>query len=212
MNTAPEKDEYSRIGDLLGHYSSRAVAHASFFIASIFGIVTLSAVIQQMSEKPWFWFLFLVLSMLLFFGFSYVGYYTMKRFGYYADLAEVLSNQGLRREEVMREILMRAQDNETLLKHFDSNTENQRKSVLLRGLLAEPAYSSPLLAGGYWVGIFLLGLIAYEKFFAVSLGLYSLLFFVGLYVATLLLVILPIIIERYGERTYRILKFWLMDC
>lgn len=203
MNTAPEKDEYSRIGDLLEHYSSRAVAHASFFIASIFGIVTLSAIIQQLSGS-----MFLFLSMLLFFGFSYVGYFTMARFGYYADLAERLASWGLNQQEIMRKIPQDHESTKNLRDYFDSQTERQKQYLLVRRILLVRPWSDVFLVFGYWLGVFLLGLITYAKFWDEPLVHVP---FGILFVLTLLLVILPIVIARYGKRIYLFFKFWLID-
>lgn len=199
QRTAPEKDEDSIIGDLLDYYSSRAVAHASFFIASIFGIVTLSAVIQQLSENV----CFLFLSMLLFFGFSYVGYFTMIRFGFYADLAASLAARGLRQKKVMEKIRQNDDANDTtnLFDHFSRGSKKQTQYLLLRRLLVTREVRSYVFLGcGYWFGIFLLGLISYERFLDVALARVS--FFI-VSELTLLIVILPIVIERYGQQRAR---------
>jgi hypothetical protein len=195
MNPDTEKDQSSIIGDLLAHYSSRAVAHASFFIASIFGLVTLSAIIQQLSENV----LFLILSMLLFFAFSYVGYFTMSRFGYYADLAERLASYGLHQYDIMEGIkspsISRALSAKSFQDYFNSQAMRQEQYLLFRKFLVGRR-SRAVLGIGYLFGIFLLGLIAYEKFLDKPLVYVPFGILFGL---TLLIVALPVVITQHAE-------------
>jgi hypothetical protein len=199
-----EKDQSSIIGDLLGHYSSRAVAHASFFIASIFGIVTLSATIQQLNEGAYWFPYILILSMFLFFPFSYMGYFTMARFGYYADLAEKLATWGLHQNNIMERIPYPPQSKRSLGDYFKSQTKRQEQYLFFRKRLVGQ-WSKEVLGIGYWFGIFLLGLIAYEKFLNTLLYLpfgihvrFDYLF-LSIFVLTVLIVILPIVIARHAE-------------
>lgn len=71
---------------LLDFYSDRAVAHASLFVASIFGLVTVLAIIQNIECNV----LLLPLSLLLYWAFAYAGYFTFQRFSYYADISDRL--------------------------------------------------------------------------------------------------------------------------
>ena len=73
---------------LLDFYSDRAVAQASFLIASIFGLITLLAMVQQMINEASL--LLLSLSLVPFLTFSYLGFYSLQRFGYYAVIADKL--------------------------------------------------------------------------------------------------------------------------
>jgi hypothetical protein len=67
----------SRVAALLDFYSDRATAHASLFVASIFGLVTVLAIVQAFIlvnppiERWIVW-----ASEYLFFIFTYVGYFT----------------------------------------------------------------------------------------------------------------------------------------
>lgn len=71
---------------LLDFYSDRAVAFASFFLASIFGLVTVLAIVQGIEDS-----VFLIsISLFLFWAFAYAGYYTFQRFRFYADIASKL--------------------------------------------------------------------------------------------------------------------------
>lgn len=80
---------------LLDFYSDRAVAHASFLLASIFGLVTSLAIVQQMISQtlinPSQTLSFLIYFSLVPFGaLGYLGYYTLRRFGAYAAAAHEL--------------------------------------------------------------------------------------------------------------------------
>lgn len=80
---------------LLDFYSDRAVAHASFLLASIFGLVTLLAIVQQMISQtlinPSRTLSFLIYFSLVPFGaLGYLGYHTLRRFGAYAAAAHEL--------------------------------------------------------------------------------------------------------------------------
>jgi len=151
----------TRIGALLDFYSDRAVAHASFFVASIFGLVTLLTIIQQLNMHltwvsiPLSWY-----SILLFFAFSYLGYYTLGRFGFYADMSQKLNEYGLKLEEVFsgipyRQIMLR--------EYMDKQEEVQNNYLILRKIIAskQGRYILPLM---YWILIIYLGSIVYSKF------------------------------------------------
>ncbi len=73
-------DKISSLSAILDFYSDRAIAHASFFLASFFGLFTVLQ-IQQNPTLGWailYWILFLA------------GLYTLNRFGYYASFAQKL--------------------------------------------------------------------------------------------------------------------------
>ena len=109
----------SRIGALLDFYSDRAVAHASFFVASIFGLVTMSAIVLQLEDKLFAW-----ISIPLFFAFSYLGYFTLVRFGFYADISERLT-VGLKRDETLGETLVFEEEEKTLREYMNKQTRSQ---------------------------------------------------------------------------------------
>jgi len=81
---------------LLDFYGDQTALFASQFVASIFGLVTISAVIltlsQSLSVNP-NWYLvgvFVILSLTLYLFFSYAAQYTYRRFTLYASLASHL--------------------------------------------------------------------------------------------------------------------------
>lgn len=78
---------------LLDFYSDRAVAHASFLVASIFGLVTLMAIVQLMINHALN--LLIYISLIPFVVFSYLGFHSLRRFGKYASVADKLQQSFL---------------------------------------------------------------------------------------------------------------------
>ena len=78
---------------LLDFYSDRAVAHASFLVAAIFGLVTLLAIVQQMINQTSNSLLYI--SLIPFWAFSYLGFHSLLRFGKYAAVADKLQQSFL---------------------------------------------------------------------------------------------------------------------
>jgi hypothetical protein len=165
-NEKQESIDYdSRICALVDFYSNRAVAHASFFIASIFGLITFSAIIQQLEGKNIAWF-----STVLFLGFSYVGYYTLIRFGYYAILAEELTKVGLKRDEILSKVrdpkVPDPKDKKSnFLQFLDREEKSQGKLLFSKTILSTFNERSKLILGLlYWIAVTWLGIIVYSKF------------------------------------------------
>ena len=174
------------------------MAHASFFVASVFGIVTFSAIIQQLNEKNatpiW-------MSMVLFLGLAYTGYFTLARFNYYADLAEKLATEGLKQRDIMKKIKMTSKPNiKNLDEYFKEKTRKEGDYLLLKKLLYSGRWSDLALGVGYWAGIFFLGFIVYERFRVAILGLSIETMFDVLFAVILLVVILPVAITTIHER------------
>lgn len=78
---------------LLDFYADRASGFASLFVASIFGLVTLSAIIQNYSGNILYWY---VVAGVPYFAFVLSGYYIWDRFRYYAGIAHNIEQYGLR--------------------------------------------------------------------------------------------------------------------
>jgi hypothetical protein len=81
---ANNNEEFPRISVLIDIFSDRTVAHASFFVTSIFGLLTLLALSQGLKA------IYQKIILNIFF-FSYSGYYTLLRFNYYADISQKLT-------------------------------------------------------------------------------------------------------------------------
>ncbi len=80
--TPEERDSYRVIQDF---YSKRAIAHASFLVASIFGLFTILSILRGMMNEPWnLARTFLVVS---YWGVWAFGAYSFLNFGYYASLS-----------------------------------------------------------------------------------------------------------------------------
>lgn len=149
----------TRIGALLDFYSDRAVAHASFFVASIFGIVTILAIIQQLGDILSVW-----ISIPLFYAFSYMGYYTLTRFGYYADISQRLSEHGLKSVEILEEVHL-GNGQTTLGQYIDNLTSRHEALLFPRKVIKKCGkWSKYILAASYWIIIFYLGSMVYSKF------------------------------------------------
>jgi len=116
---------------LLDFYSDRAVAFASFFVASIFGLVTTLALIQRIEiEKGnlgnlsacWLDLAAIVGSLVAYVFFAYAVQYTFKRFAMYSSIADHLAVKGLHEyakgEEVKFKIQCSPKDLELLRKAF----------------------------------------------------------------------------------------------
>jgi hypothetical protein len=152
----------TRISALLDFYSDRAVAHASFFVASIFGLVTLLSIVQQLNmHLTWFSIPLSWYSTPLFFAFSYVGYYTLGRFRFFADISDKLSEHGLKSEETLQGVPF--EPTKTLKKYIHNQEELQKKVLILKTIITNRwgKYILPLL---YWGIVCFLGSIVYSKF------------------------------------------------
>ena len=79
----------------LDFFGSRATSFASLFVASIFGIVTLSAIIQGLNSESLIDLLILHLSMIPFAFFAVAGWYTLQKYFHYGDIAERIRYWGL---------------------------------------------------------------------------------------------------------------------
>jgi len=156
----------TRISALLDFYSDRAVAHASFFVASIFGLVTLLSIIQQLNmHLTWFSIPLAWCSIPLFFAFSYVGYYTLGRFTFYADISDKLGEHGLKSVETLKGVPCKSKNKpkETLKDYIDEQEDLQKKLFILRRIIASKR-GGYILALLYWILIVCLGSVVYSKF------------------------------------------------
>lgn len=79
------------VGALLDFNNSRATSFASLFVASIFGIITLASITRTLGGDLWLYFF----SLFPYFAFIIAAAYTLKRFFFYADIAEKLQYNGL---------------------------------------------------------------------------------------------------------------------
>lgn len=79
------------VSSLLEFYNSRATSFANLFVASVFGIVTLSAIVVSLSIGEFWRSIF---SMIPFWLFVIAGAYTLYRYYFYAGIAEGIKTQG----------------------------------------------------------------------------------------------------------------------
>lgn len=159
----------TRVSALLDFFSDKAVAHASFFVASIFGVVTLLALIQGFQRGHIITLLIWTghissISTIPFFAVSYAGYYALNRFGYFADLSDKLT-LALRLDETLGRICInpdkKEEEQESLLAYKGRRENVQRRLLLLR-MLIERARST--IGGAYWAAIFVMAAVTYSRF------------------------------------------------
>lgn len=164
-----DDEDIAKTTAILDFYSSRAVAHASFFLASIFGLVAFSAIVHELSanNSSLFW-----VSTAVFFGFSYMGYYTITRFGFYAGLASAIALSGLSQEDIFRKI---PTGNHFLFEEYKEKYKQQVRFLLPirfyewvgNRYKKDRKYEKwiNLVTGCfYWGAIIIIGTIVFEKF------------------------------------------------
>lgn len=75
--------KYTALTSLLDFYSDRAVAHASFLIACIFGLFTILSLVDTI-----FWWVSLLLLFMTYYGLWAFGLYCLLNFRYYVLFSE----------------------------------------------------------------------------------------------------------------------------
>lgn len=155
------ESDVAEVAALVDFYSDRAVAHASFFVASIFGTLTFLALVATL-PKPVNESIYLV-SILLFAGFSYMGYFTLVRFRYYASLSDHLTKKGLQRETVFKR------------HHYDFKQKEKNQELMLPPrMLMKIGEKTGSKAGlvflylVYWIGIILGGAVVFQRFWTLA--------------------------------------------
>jgi hypothetical protein len=150
----------AEVAALVDFYSDRAVAHASFFVASIFGTLTFLALVTTL-QKPVNEFYYLV-SILLFLGFAYMGYFTLVRFGYYASISDYLTWRGLQREEVFE----RYNYSRVAFKQTVKTQELKLppKMLMKTGEKTKSPVGLIFLYLIYWGGIIFCGAVVFQRF------------------------------------------------
>jgi hypothetical protein len=141
-------DSLSRISALIDFYSDRAVAHASFLIASIFGLVSF---LSLETTPDW-------ASIFFFLGFSYVGYFTLIRFGYYADISQKLT------ELFLKDLWnKKITDQDTLGEYLRKSGQFQQSLLYPKKFIYHfRSKNSLILFLAYWLSILLLGVVNYH--------------------------------------------------
>jgi hypothetical protein len=155
-----EENQLTRVSALLEFFSGRAVAHSGFLIASVFGIVTFSAIVTQIKESMppiTYW-----ISVLLFFAFAYIGYFTLVRFGYYAEIAHAISEYGLSRESTLKQIPTKKEKVETMQDIYAYKTDMQKRLLPIKRNLLGSRMTKVVYYIVYWGAILLLGVLVYS--------------------------------------------------
>jgi hypothetical protein len=107
----------TRLAALLDFYSDRATAHASLFVASLFGLFSVLSIVDQLTGD-YIWF-----SMVIYFLLAYSGYFTLVRFGFYAQIAHLIT-LGLEEKSTFESVKFSTEKGKTNLdKKINSNIE-----------------------------------------------------------------------------------------
>jgi len=148
---------------LLDFYADRATSFASLFVASIFGVVALLAVIQAVQYTRMLDCVILIPVSLVSYGaFAYAGHYTFHRFTFYGNIAHLLEQYGLRKNAELEKVEFEKKGVKLNLDNYLEETarrENEsffRKQIVFRWL--------------YWGLIAFLGALVYYPIFMRVLG------------------------------------------
>ena len=121
------------LSGLLDFYSDRATSFASLMIASIFGVVTLAAIIQTIGNNP----IIKGLSLFPYIAFCYAGYYSWKRFISWAIRADKIERHCLRlpNSSYLKKVQFKREGSEELTNMNDFLIEESASSssVLVKG-------------------------------------------------------------------------------
>ena len=154
---------------LLDYYSDRAVSFSGFFLASIFGLLTMMALVQGIEcNDVTIQSVFLILSVFPVFTFAYMGWYVMKRFSYYVEIANKIEigdmtkeGNGLRFSAALDEIKCDISNDQgksekkDVLQLIEGNATKQNK------LVGKKIITSRWFREIYWILIIILALITY---------------------------------------------------
>jgi hypothetical protein len=170
--TIPLKtDTVSVLSALLDFYADRASGFASLFVASIFGLVTLSAIIQSFNDSnPW-WY---ALAGVPYFAFVISGYYTWNRFRYWAGIAHSIQCFGLLipHKSIIEKIKcykeVEGKTEETDLYSFITNEGEKQKDEFIKKEILDRGYHSFTFL--YLILVVFLTIIIYWRFLRI-LGL-----------------------------------------
>jgi len=159
---------------ILDFYSDRAGSFTSFFVASIFGLVTLLAIVQGTHREvahnnPLYYGVLIVISIVIYIAFAYAGRHTFERFAHYADIADKLVMYPIAdkvENETIQKSLMDIAELEKL--KFETQLEcttNLRKYILRKSKIQDRLFEKKVLSQHfdllYLVLLGLLGALVY---------------------------------------------------
>jgi uncharacterized membrane protein len=159
-------DKIAARGALLDFYSNKCIAFGGFFIAIIFGLLTVLSLTQVINDKNQCLALFITgFSLLAYCIFGYVGYYVLKSFGHYAQIADKLEGGAsdkdtgsLRDFAKLSEIKFNKGDGtKGNLLDFLEGAYNQRESSIGKKIISH----EKRLFSSYIFLLIILGIVAY---------------------------------------------------
>lgn len=185
----------ARLAPLLDFYSDRATAHASLFVASIFGILTMLAIVQGLNG-------FVVWpSIFVYFALTYAGYFTLVRFNFYAGIAhklnEILENIKFTKDDLSKK-------EEKLFEDLEDQIKRQRRILIFKEFTYRLGKGGFYLFGSlYWGLTFSIGLIVYSQ--VLDCWIKWIIWIIIFMVLTLLFVILPFREPAFYSRIFEYL-------
>ncbi len=112
---------------LLDFYSDRAVAHASFLLACVFGLFTLLAIVQGVNNLGMNDLVLIVVSMAPYGTIVVIGFHCLRRFSFYASMSEELRRILM---EYVKTVKVSAQTREKGKRKEFTNLEEYEKKYL----------------------------------------------------------------------------------
>ena len=176
MANPDESNEIAARGALLDFYSDRCVAFGGFFIAVFFGLLTVLTLAQSINcTNPYVWFAAIVLSLVVYGIFGYLGFNILKGFGHYAKIADAIEGgqtivgdmryyAKLERMEIESSDGKKRSPNVAQLIH---NETSDRKQSIFKKIMNDPKK----LGRYYLLLLILLALVAYVPLFCKFFGL-----------------------------------------
>ncbi len=138
----------------LEFYGNRATSFVNLFVASIFGIVTLSAIIQFLNAGvP------VLLSIIPYTIFSLAGYYTLERYFYYGNLAESVKSGCLENPNYYNLNNISLYDNST--KDSYDFSEYLKRNANKKSFLKKVLDTTRVFAIVYFFTLLLLAIVVY---------------------------------------------------
>lgn len=151
------------LAGLLDYYNSRAVSFASLSVALIFGLVTLTAIIQQYFHEVQVSTSLLppiIISIILYLLFSFAGGYLLNCYSYYTGMADKVNSEGIIRAyfKDLKNITIKIDDSWTSLVDIIHKEQRRHSNSWPKSTLKEHSWLFKLLFG---ILIILLGLFSY---------------------------------------------------
>ncbi|MCW4005682.1 MAG: EVE domain-containing protein [Candidatus Bathyarchaeota archaeon] len=161
---------------ILDYYNSRATSFVSLLMASVFGLVTLSAIIQSLhsifgASLTLFEQLILILAVLLYLLFALAGYYTLNSYAHYTGIADKVKQFGIDKpyyvdlKRIVNIESSRTKEENLAISDYISKRDTQRGNAVIKKIMKRSA----VFPISYMVTISLLAIIAFNSYMQYAL-------------------------------------------